>query len=178
MKLIKASTFISSFIIALLAIPLSANALILEPGLWEIDMTLKQNGKEINPMQQLQEAMKDMPEERKKQMMQAMEESGMSMKGPKDMRQCYTKEMIEKAKLGVHEDENCRTETVKKSDKKIVSKFTCKDGSKGTAVMEIKNKKSYTGHMTMTDAKGEVSELDYKAKFVSSDCGNIKPVEV
>lgn len=156
---------------------LQANALILKPGLWSIDMTLTHNGKEIEPMKELQQAMKEMPEDRRKQMMQAMEESGVNI-GGKKMKQCYTKEMIEKADLGVHEDKNCRTETVKKTDKVIVSNFTCKDGSKGTATINIKNKKSYSGHMVMTNAQGEESKLDYNANYMDKDCGSVKPVGV
>lgn len=161
---------------ALFAMSLSAQALIIEPGLWDIEMTLSQNGKKIDPMAELNNAMKDMPEDRKKQMMQAMEDSGLEL-GKKGMKQCYTKEMIEKAELGVNEDKDCRTETIKKSDKQIISEFTCKDGSKGRATIDIKNKKSYTGDMKMTDGQGQKSELKYKANFVGTDCGKLKPVE-
>lgn len=154
----------------------SALALDLTPGLWKIDMTIKQDGREIDPMSELREAMKDMPEDQRKQMMQAMEGSGLG--GPKGIQQCYTKEMIEKAELGVHEDEHCKTKTVKKSASKIVSHFTCKDGSKGAATVNIKNSKSYTGHMKMTEADGAKSEMTYQADFVSKDCADVEPVGV
>lgn len=155
---------------------LSSFALDLTPGLWKIDMTIKQDGKEIDPMAELKKAMRDMPEDQRKQMMQAIEGSGLG--GPKGIQQCYTKEMIEEAELGVHEDEHCKTTTVEKSASKIVSKFNCKDGSKGAATVNIKNSKSYTGHMKMTEANGEKSEMTYQARFVSKDCADVEPVGV
>lgn len=160
----------------LLLASLSGHALMLKPGLWKTEMKITQDGKEFDPMSKLKEAMKDMPAERRKQMMRAMEQSGVSVKKPGETRLCYTKEMIENARFGVHEDKNCRTETSKKSKDKIVSKFSCEDGSKGTMVMKIKNKKAYTGQMEMTDAQGKKSELKYEARFVSADCGSVKPV--
>lgn len=52
------------------------------------------------------------------------------------------------------------------------------DGSQGTATVNIKNPKSYTGRMKMTDGQGEKSELTYQAEFVSKDCGKVEPVGV
>lgn len=172
MKFLIATLFIFSF---------ASHALDIRPGLWAVDMTMMQEGKKIDPMGELQSALKDMPEERKKQMMQAMEESGLSVDagGKKTaIKQCYTQEMIEQAKVGAHEDENCKTVTSKKSADKIVSKFNCKDGSKGTATINIESDKAYTGHMVMSGPNGEKSELKYDAKYVSGNCGKVKPMGV
>lgn len=160
--------------ILLVSVSFAAHALMVEPGLWEVEMTISQDGKKVDPMAEFRKAMKDMPEERRQQMQQAIEGSGMAMSG-KAMKQCYTEEMIKKAELGTHEDKDCVTKVVKRTSKKIVSNFTCKDGTKGEATINIKNKKSYTGHMKMTDPQGEKSELDYNANFVAKDCGKLKP---
>ncbi len=160
--------------ILFLMLSLSAHALMVEPGLWEVEMTISQNGKKIDPMAEFRKAMKDMPEDRKKQMQEAMEGSGMGMSG-KSMKQCYTKEMIKKAELGKHEDKDCKTKVVKRTSKKIVTEFTCKDGTEGKSTINIKNKKAYTGHMNMKDPNGDKSELDYTANFVKKDCGKVKP---
>lgn len=162
--------------ILILGISFSAQALMVDPGLWEVNMTISQDGRKIDPMAEFRKAMKDMPEERRQQMQEAIEGSGMAMSG-KAIKQCYTEEMIKKAELGTHEDKDCTTKVIKRTSKKIVSKFTCKDGSKGEATIDIKNKRNYTGHMKMRDAKGEKSELDYEAKFVAKDCGDLKPSE-
>lgn len=159
---------------AILLISASAFAGVIDPGLWNIKMEITQNGEKFNPMNEIQKAMKDMPEDQKKQMQQAMEDSGMNV-DEDGMKQCYTQDMIEKAELGVHEDKDCRTETIKKTKKKIISKFECKDGSKGTATIDIKSKKSYVGNMEMTDAKGVKSKMKYNANFIDKECGNLKP---
>ncbi|MCO4753098.1 MAG: DUF3617 domain-containing protein [Bacteriovoracaceae bacterium] len=162
-------------IIAFTLLSFQVQAQVITPGLWEVQTEIKYNGEKVNPMSQLQSAMKNMSPEQKKQMMQAMGESGLNI-GSSGIKTCITKEMVEKADFKVKEEGDCTTKVVKKTPKQIVSNFTCKDGSSGTSTINIQNKRSYTGEMVMKDSKGKKTDMSFKSKFVSKNCGSVAPV--
>ncbi|MBC75810.1 MAG: hypothetical protein CME64_07325 [Halobacteriovoraceae bacterium] len=155
----------------------NVHAVDIKPGLWEMTTDMKVDGKSFNPMEKLQQTMGSLSPEKRKQMMQAMEKSGINL-GQKGIKTCMTEEMIQEAKLNISKEGDCTTKVTKRTPKKIVSKYTCKDGSSGTSTVNIKNPKSYTGEMKMKNAKGKVSEMSFRGKFIKSDCGNIKPANV
>jgi hypothetical protein len=157
---------------------LSASAMDLKPGLWNIEMNIKQSGKKIDPMAEMRKAMKDMPEAQKKQMMKAMGEYGVDMTGSQGMKQCFTKEMIEKAILGGSQEKGCKTQLTKKSSSEYITTYNCKDGTKGSGVLKIKSPKSYEAIITVQDVKGQKHEMTQVAKFLSSNCGDVKPIKL
>ncbi len=149
----------------------------IRPGLWEMTTEMKVKGKSINPMEQIQQTMKNLSPEQKKQMMQAMAKSGINI-GSKGIKTCMTDEMIKEADLNFQKEGDCTTKVTKKTSKEISSRYSCKDGSSGTSTVKIKNDKFYSGDMKMRNSKGEKSEMTFQAKFIKSNCGKVKPANI
>lgn len=164
----------SLFVTLMLASPLAYSALDINPGLWKVDMVIKTNGKEIRPQTEIQKAIAKMPEAKRKQMLEMMGD----MKDPDaGTKVCYSKAMLEKPEsIGQQESKKCTTKVVTNKPKKVVTNFKCEDGTKGDATWSVKNPKSYTGLVNIVSPKGEKSEINYNADFVTEDCGKVKPI--
>ena len=167
----------SLFVTLLLVSPLAYSALDIKPGLWKVDMVIKANGKEIKPQTEMQKAIDRMPEAKRKQMLEMMGEVQAMPDPNAGTKICYSQAMLEKPEsIGHQEAKNCTTQIVTNKPKKVVTNFKCEDGTKGDATWSVKNSKSYTGLVNIMPAKGEKSEINYKADFVTDDCGKVKPI--
>lgn len=144
----------------------------MNPGLWSVRTDINHKGQNISLNAEIEKAMKGLGPEQRAQM-EAM------MKGVargSETQACYTKEMLEpKNFLNNQEDENCQTTSMKNTATSVDAVFKCKNGDSGSAVWTIKNKSSFTGLVKMTNKKGENSKITYTGKFVSTDCGELKP---
>jgi hypothetical protein len=167
----------SLFVTLMLVSPLAYSALDMKPGLWKVDMVIKTNGKEIRPQTEMQKAIAKMPEAKRKQMLEMMGEVQPSIDPNGGTKVCYSKAMLEKPEsIGQQAAKKCTTKLVTNKPKKVVTNFKCEDGTKGDATWSVKNSKSYTGLVNIVSAKGEKSEINYKADFVTEDCGKVKPI--
>lgn len=167
----------SLFIILMLASPLAYSALDIKPGLWKVEMVIKTNGKEIKPQTEMQKAIAKMPEAKRKQMLEMMGELQPAVDPNAGTKVCFSKAMLEKPEsIGQQEAKKCTTKVVTNKPKKVVTNFKCEDGTKGDATWSVKNSKSYTGLVNIVSAKREKSEINYKADFVTEDCGKVKPI--
>lgn len=161
-------------LVLVLASPLAYSALDMNPGLWNVEMVVKTNGKEMSPTSEMQKAMANMPEAQRKKMEAMMGNIQPSNKG---INVCYSKEMIQKPEsMNKQQNKKCDTKIVTNTPKKVATTFKCDDGSKGDATWTMNDKTSFKGLMNLISAKGEKSEMTYNAKFVTWDCGNVKPI--
>ncbi len=140
-------------------------------------MKMKDGAREIDPQAELKKAMGQMSPEQQKQMMAMMGKSGLNLapSGNGGTQICYTKDLLSQMQnLGHDPSRNCESKITEQNSKRMAMDFTCKDGSTGKGEWNFKSSNAYEGKMQFTK-DGRVSEVTQKAKFLSSNCGNIKP---
>ena len=157
----------------------------IRPGLWEESVSIKTDDPKANAaIEQMKERMASMPPEQRAAMEKMMESHGMGMTpggAPNTVRVCITKEQIDR---GFTPDRDGRCSRVNVATSGNVTKF---DFSCASAHGNV------TGHGTFT-AMGDSAfavntvadstsqnttthvQTDVGGKFVSSDCGDIKPM--
>jgi len=155
------------------------SALNMKPGLWKVKMVMKSDGKEIDASSEMQKAMAKMPEAQKKKMMEMMGKmkSGIAQDG--GMQVCYSKAVLDTPEnLSKQKDQNkkCDTKVVTQTPSKVVTNFKCEDGTIGDGTWKVVSPSAYNGVMNITSPKGEKSQINYTAKFLTPDCGKVKPI--
>ena len=156
----------------------------LRPGLWEHTVSMKsQSGQMEAAMAQMQKSLASMTPEQRKQMEQMMAQQGVSM-GPKGnaVKMCITAEQADLD--NIPPQEGC-TQNVKRTGPNTVAMtFSCK-GSKGEpptsgeGTMTFSGPTAYTGNFkvkTTSAGKPEQIDMAQTGKWLSADCGAIKPV--
>ncbi len=170
-------------VLLLTVIPsVSFAALAIKPGLWSIQSIVKHGGQEYDAGKIMKEAMAKMSPEQKKQMEAMMKKMGKN--GPafsmsdKGMQVCFSQEMLKNEEfLNQHQDQKCKTAFPVKTSKHVVAEFKCESGTSGTADWQVKDSTHYIGKVSFNDKGGQKTEVNYKAEFVNTDCGSIKPVD-
>jgi hypothetical protein len=159
----------------------SAQPAPIKPGLWQIQV--EQDGQDMSAqMRQMQEQMKAMPPEQRKQVEAMMKQHGVSMSGPGDMKVCLSKEQLAEGRgwEGQREPGNCKTDT-KRSGNTWKFHSSCpaphKSETDGEATFE--SAESYTVKSTTTVGEGAQSrmhKMTAKSQWLGADCGDIKPM--
>ena len=156
----------------------------LRPGLWEHTVSMKsQSGQMEAAMAQMQKSLASMTPEQRKQMEQMMAQQGVSI-GPKGntVKMCITAEQADLD--NIPQQEGC-TQNVKRTGPSTVTMtFSCKgsDGAPPTAgegTMTFSGPTAYTGNFkvkTTSAGKPEQIDMAQAGKWLSADCGAIKPV--
>lgn len=146
----------------------------IKPGLWTVSMS--SGGKEINPMAQMQKSLESMPPEKRKMMMEMMAKNKIGMGAGGAMQICYSKEMISNPEsFATKTDSKCKVTIVTNTSSKMVSNMKCEDGTTGDVTMTTKNSENYSTIMNFTK-NGKKSVMKNTGKFISSDCGSVKPI--
>jgi hypothetical protein len=161
----------------------------MKPGLWEITNKMGgsgDSGAKMNAaMEQMQKQMASMSPEQRKQMEKMMAQQGVNMSpgapgGGMSTRVCISKEMAARNEAPTQHQGDCKQESMQKSGNTTRFKFTCsKPPSTGEGEVTMNSPESYTMKMKMvSQAKGKPEQMtmDAQGKFLSSDCGNIKPL--
>ncbi|MFP5387223.1 MAG: DUF3617 domain-containing protein [Bacteriovoracia bacterium] len=126
-------------------------ALDMKPGLWEMSLKLMdERGKEVDAAQ--------------------IAEKGATNKI------CYTKEMIENPQSLSGKDE-CETKISKMSKTELFSTYKCEDGIEGDMEFKLKDSQTFT-MTTNTRYQEKKIRMRYYGKFISSDCGKVKPLNL
>lgn len=162
----------------------SASAQTLKPGLWEITHGMKSSsGETEKAMAQARQQMAGMPPEQRKMMEEMMAKQGMKMgaggPGGSSIRMCMTKEMVERNEMPAQQGD-CKTTQQQRSGNTMKMAFTCANPpSSGEGQYTIVSPEAYTMKMTMRTAvqgKPETMSMDGSGKWLSSDCGSVKPM--
>lgn len=162
-----------------------ASAQNLKPGLWEITHKMQGGGADMAAaMADMQREMASMPPEQRKMMQEMMAKQGVQMGagGPGGMsaRVCMTKEMVERNEIPARQGD-CRTTQQSRSGNTIKMAYTCTHPpSSGSGQVTIKSPEAYTMQMRMTskiDGKSETMEMSGAGKWLSADCGSVKPMQ-
>lgn len=172
--------------LGLMITPVAAQTM--KPGLWEITNKMGGSGdsgaKMAAAMEQMQKQMASMPPEQRKQMEKMMAQQGVNMApgagGGMSVRVCITREMAARNETPAQTRGDCKHEQAQKNGNTTRFKFTCtKPPSTGEGEVTVNSPESYTMKMKMTSqAKGKPEQMtmDAQGRFVSSDCGSVKPV--
>lgn len=162
----------------------------MKPGLWEVTNKMGGSGdmgsKMAAAQAEMQKQLAAMPQEQRKQMEKMMADKGVSMApggapdGGMAARVCISKEMAARNEPPAQQGD-CKQEQLQKSGNTTRFKFSCsKPQTTGEGEVTLHNPESYTMKMkTSSQVKGKAENMtmDAQGKWLSNDCGNLKPVK-
>lgn len=170
---------------AALALATGASAQTTKPGLWEITNKMQSSSGEMEKaMAGMEKQLAGMSPEQRKQMQDMMAKQGVSM-GPSagggmSVKMCITKEMAERNELPQQQQGDCKTTQSPRSGNTMKFSYVCtQPPSSGEGLMTFNGDTAYTMKMaTTTTVKGkpEKMNMDASGKWLSADCGTIKPI--
>lgn len=173
--------------LSLAATPAAAQTM--KPGLWEITNKMGGSGdtgaKMAAAQEQMQKQLASMPPEQRKQMEKMMAQQGVNMApgkgGGMSSRICVSKEMAARNEAPAQSQGDCKQEQLQKSGNTTKFKYTCsKPPSTGEGEVTVLSPESYTMKMNMTrqdKGKAEQMTMDAQGKWLSADCGSLKPLK-
>ncbi|ODU07891.1 MAG: hypothetical protein ABS84_15250 [Rubrivivax sp. SCN 71-131] len=163
---------------------LPAHAQRIAPGLWEMKMNMASpDGKLQQQMAAMQKELAQLPPEQRKMMEEMMARQGVGIDAAKGMhaaRICISKEQAERDELPADPDGRCKYERMQRSGSMMRFAFTCSDPqSRGEGEIKLQGDKAYSSRMT-TETTGpqgrtERMEINQQARWLSADCGTLKP---
>lgn len=172
--------------LGLAALPAAAQTM--KPGLWEVTSKMggDQGAKMAAAQEQMQKQMASMPPEQRKQMEKMMAQHGVAMApgaapgGGMASRVCISKEMAARNEPPAQQGD-CRHEQMQKSGNTTKFRFTCsKPPSSGEGEVVMHGPEAYTMKMktiTQHQGKSENMSMETSGKWLSNDCGSLKPVK-
>jgi len=130
-----------------------------------------------------QQEMANMSAEDRKMMEQMMAKHGMKMgaggPGAMSMKTCMTKEQVERNDVPAQQGD-CKTTKQQRTGNTTQMAFSCTNPpSSGEGQFTIVSPEAYTMKMVVSstvDGKPEKTNMDASGKWLSADCGAIKPV--
>lgn len=156
----------------------------LKPGLWEITTKMSSSSGEMEKaMAEMQKQMASMAPEQRKMMQEAMAKHGVGM-GEKanSVKMCMTREMVERNDFGAQKGD-CKNTMAPRSGNTLKMSFVCSNpATSGESQITFNGPESYTSKTVVNSAgpqgKPEKMTMDAAGKWLSADCGNIKPVNL
>ncbi len=153
----------------------------LSPGLWENTTSMKTaDGKMEAAMAQAQAQMASLPPEQRKMMQDMMAKQGVAL-GDKgnSIRICLSKEQVERDEIP-QEAGQCTRQSMTRSGNTMKFKFACtgERPTTGEGEYTLVSDKAYTGRTVVnTTAKGKTEQMTMtvSGKWLSADCGTLKP---
>jgi hypothetical protein len=144
----------------------------MKPGLWEMSMK--------------SDAMKNMPQispEQREQMRKMGIHVPQTQNGALVNRMCFTKEMIERNKTPITQNESgCEVKNQKQNGSSYSMDLVC-DGpnmkGKGKVTGQMKSSESFSSNYEFNGTmRGEPvnQKSESSGRWISADCGNVKPV--
>ncbi len=171
--------------VGLTAAPAAAQTM--KPGLWEITNKVGGSGdagaKMAAAQAQMQQQLASMPPAQRKQMEEMMAKQGVNMApsagGGMATRICVTREMAARNQPPSQSRGDCKQEQLQKSGNTTKFKFTCTNPpSSGEGTVTLHNPGSYSMNMKVQGGgqQGQMT-MDAQGKWLSNDCGSVKPVK-
>ena len=156
----------------------------IKPGLWEMSTDSQQlNGKPVpDQSAQLAAQLKSMPPEMRQQIEAQMKAQGIqintSANGGIAARMCLTKDMLEQNRWQQAEGD-CKSQVTSRSGNTWKWSMSCtQPPAQGEGVTTFSTPEYYTGDVRMTtqdNGKPQVMSMKHRARWISADCGGIKP---
>lgn len=167
-----------------LSAPLLAAAQSAKPGLWEVTQKMGGNPKTDAAMAQMQQQMAAMSPEQRKMMQDMLAKQGMSMPGAAagggmSMRYCLTPEMAARNEPPPTAEGKCTSKIVSRSANELKMTFQCSEPpSTGDGTFRFQGDSAYTSLVNVTTqvaGKPERTTIEGAARWVSANCGAVKP---
>lgn len=163
----------------------AAQAQTLQPGLWEMRSSMQGAGEMNQAMAEMQKQLAAMPPAQRKQMEDMMAKQGVAIQpgsaGGMRVQVCMTKEMVERDQIPAQGGQ-CKTQVSPRSGNTMKMRFSCTNPpSDGEGEVSFISPQAYTTRMTVNTQQGgkrETMTMQGDAKWVSAQCGNVKPLPV
>lgn len=168
---------------ALLAAPIGATAQSMKPGLWEVNNKIQMGAQMDKEMAQMREQMAAMPPDQRKMTEEMMARQGMRMgaggaPGNVSVRVCMTREMAERNEVAGGQGD-CRNSVSPRTGNSMKFSFSCTNPpSSGEGQVSFLGADSYTTKMTLNtvvQGKTEKASVEGSGRWLSADCGAVKP---
>lgn len=153
----------------------------IKPGLWQVQSTITINGKKFDPQAEMKKAMANLPPEHRKKMEDMLNKSAKDAKVAGHMtadgfQVCYTKDMLNNPRKFMEQSKTCKMNLKTQTATKLTGTFDCpQEKTTGTFEWTVKDSGQYNGVMTGKTKDGKSSMVEQNAKFISADCGSVKP---
>lgn len=167
-----------------LALSLCATGQTIKPGLWEMSSKMSSSSGEMEKgMAQMQKQLASMPPEQRKMMEAMMAKQGVGINMSPDamaIKVCITEEMAQRNAFAAKQPGDCQHTQTPRSGNTMKFSFVCKQPpSSGEGEVTFISPEAYTQTMTVTTerkGKSETIKSSGGGKFLSADCGSIKPL--
>ncbi|GAA4427074.1 DUF3617 domain-containing protein [Acidovorax lacteus] len=179
-----AAAAVATLCLASVALPAIAQTK-LQPGLWEMASQFKtQSGQMEAAMAEMQKSLAAMPPEQRRQMEQMLAQQGVVMGqgggGTQTVRICLSER--DAALDQVPQREGCTQNLTRTGPSSLRMSFQCQkpEPMSGEGTITMDGPKAYTGSYRMkstVQGKAETMEMTQKARWVSADCGTLKPIQ-
>lgn len=173
----------SRLLTCLLLCSASAFAQSTAPGLWEMQTKVGGNPEMDKAMAEMQKQLASMPPAQRKQMEAMMGKNGVGIGagGAVSIKMCITPEMAAKSELPSHTEGDCTSTITSRSGNTLKSKFACKNPpTTGEGTYTFSGDKAFASKMVMQsvrNGKPETMTMEGQGKWLSADCGAVKPIQ-
>ena len=167
----------------LIAVPSSAQNM--KPGLWEVNNKMQSDNRQMDEaMSMMHQHLANLPPDQRKQLEGMMAQNGMQMPtqgkdGALQIKMCITPEMAAANKMPMHEVGHCTQKRSAVVGKTMKVSFTCsKPEASGDGQVTFNTDTDYAMKMKVTTTatgKPEVMNMNMTGRWLTPDCGNIKP---
>ena len=170
--------------LAALGITFDATAQSMKPGLWEFNFKMQNASGDMDKARgEMQKQLAAMPPEQRKMVEDAMAKRGMNMgggaAGSTGTQACITKDMAERNEVPSQRGD-CKTMTSPRMGNTIKMTFVCANPpSTGEGELTFVSAEALTMKMQVTTAATgtpERASMEQTGKWLSADCGSVKPV--
>lgn len=162
-----------------------AAAQTMKPGLWEINNKMSSSSGEMEKaMAEAQKQLASMPPDQAKMMADMMAKQGVGMgkgAGSTAIRVCMSKDMVERNEVATQQGDCQHTNSLRAGNTMKFSFVCTQPPSSGEGQVTFVSPEAYAMKMTLNstaNGKPEKMNMDATGKFLSAECGNIKPITV
>lgn len=152
----------------------------IKPGLWQMRMEQDGNPEMAAKMREMEEQMKSMPPEQRKQIESMMKQRGVSVSGPGEIKMCFTKEQLAQDGWQGQRQDNCKTDTTRNGNTwKFHASCPAPNASETEGVATFTSPERYTMKSTTTSHVGgqpRTTKVSAVSTWLGADCGDIKPI--
>ena len=153
-----------------------------QPGLWETTMAMPSGGPQMQAQMALaQQQLAKLPPEQRKMMEDMLAKQGVGLgAGGNAIRYCLSKAQAENADLPQDLEGRCRRESLQRDGSTMRFKLVCSNPpSTGSGEIVFKGDKAYDMKVSIEHQRqGKPARMDMSgsARWISADCGQLKPV--
>lgn len=155
----------------------------LKPGLWQVQTRMPSDPEFDKSMSEMREQLASMTPAERKQMEAAMGKHGVQLgagaKGGTVTKFCMGREQAERQEVPGRQGD-CTVGKLTRSGNTVTSTFTCSNPrSSGESVVKYTSAEAYSSKVTIVTQQGGKTDrtvIETDARWLSVDCGSLKPI--